>query len=85
MGVIAEGILRVCKGLFTPVPIRLLPGDSAPLGVINTAATRGGDGSHSRGGGGDTSPGEKKNEGENCLDHGPKSPLMANHGTKLGV
>jgi len=33
-------------------PIRPLPGDSALLGVINTAATRGGNGSHSRGGGG---------------------------------
>ena len=33
-------------------PIRLLPGDSAPLGVINTAATRGGNGIHYRGGGG---------------------------------
>jgi len=32
-------------------PIQSLPGDSAPLGVINTAATRGGNGSHSRGGG----------------------------------
>jgi len=41
-------------------PIRPLPGDSAPLGVINTAATRGGNESHSRGGWGpvrkDTSP-----------------------------
>ena len=51
MGVIAEGILRVCKGSFTPVPIRLLPGDSSPLVVINTAATRGGEEIHSRGGG----------------------------------
>ena len=45
-------------------PIRLLPGDSAPLGVINTAATRGGNGSHSRWGGRlvrkDTSPIKKK-------------------------
>jgi len=36
-------------------PIRPLPGDSALLGVTNTAATRGGNGRHSRGGGG-TSP-----------------------------
>ena len=28
-------------------PIRLLPGDSAPLGVINTAATSGGEEIHS--------------------------------------
>ena len=33
-------------------PIRLLPGDSSPLFVINTAATRGGEEIHSRGGGG---------------------------------
>mmetsp|Transcript_26028 Transcript_26028/g.38249 ORF Transcript_26028/g.38249 Transcript_26028/m.38249 type:complete len:118 (-) Transcript_26028:327-680(-) len=33
-------------------PIRLLPGDSSPLVVINTAATRGGEEIHSRGGGG---------------------------------
>jgi len=32
--------------------IRLLPGGSAPVGVINTAAARGGNGSHSRGVGG---------------------------------
>jgi len=32
-------------------PIRPLPGDSSPLGVINTAATRGWNWSHSRGGG----------------------------------
>ena len=41
-------------------PIRLLPGDSSPLVVINTADTRGGEEIHSRGGGGlvrkDTSP-----------------------------
>ena len=37
----------------TPItPIQPLSGDSAPLGVINTAATRGGNESHSRGGGG---------------------------------
>jgi len=42
----------------TPItPIRPLTGDSVPLGVINTAATRGGNlnGSHGRGGGGDWS------------------------------
>ena len=33
-------------------PIRLLPGDSSPLVVINTAANRGGEEIHSRGGGG---------------------------------
>jgi len=33
-------------------PIRLLPGDSSPLVVINTADTRGGEEIHSRGGGG---------------------------------
>jgi len=72
--------LRWKKKTNAPIThIRLLPGDSAPLGVVNTAATGGGNGSHSRGGGGlvrkDTSPVEKKNpEGENRLDHGPKSP-----------
>jgi len=44
--------------------IRPLPGDSAPLGVINTAATRGGNQNHYRGGGGavrkDTSLFKKK-------------------------
>ena len=33
-------------------PIRLLSGNSSPLVVINTAATRGGEEIHSRGGGG---------------------------------
>ena len=72
-------------------PIRLLPGDSSPLVVINTAATRGREEIHSRGGGGlvrkDTSPvkNKKKPEGENRLDHGPKSPPIAKHGTKPGV
>jgi hypothetical protein len=46
-------------------PIRLLPGDSSPLVVINTAATRGGEEIHSRGGGGpvrkDQFPLKKKN------------------------
>jgi len=74
-------------------PIRLLPGDSSPFVVINTVDTRGGEEIHSRGGGGlvrkDTSPVNKnkkikKPEGENRLDHGPKSPPMANHGTKPG-
>ena len=59
-------------------PIRPLSGDSAPLGVINTTATRGGNGSHSRGGGWDGPQGHiphKKNpEGENRLGWGPKSP-----------
>jgi len=59
-------------------PIRLLPGDSSPLVVINTATTRGGEEIHSRGGGGlvrkDTSPVKKKPEGENRLEHGPKCP-----------
>ena len=59
-------------------PIRPLPGDSAPLGV-NTTATRGGNGSHSRGGGVSvrkhTSPVKSKNpEGENRLGQGPKYP-----------
>ena len=55
-------------------PIRPLPGDSAPLGV-NTTATRGGNGSHSRGGGGvvgkDTSPLKEKNP-ENPRDRDPR-------------
>ena len=61
-------------------PIRLLSGDSVLLGLINTVDTRGGNGIHSRGGGGgpvrkETFP-VKKNppEGENRLDNGPKSP-----------
>ena len=33
----------------------------------------------------DTSSVKKKPEGENRLGRGPKSPPMANHGTKLGV
>jgi len=70
-------------------PIRPLPDGSAPLGVINTVATRGGNENLSKGGGGpvckDTSPIKKKPEGENRLGRGPKSPPMANHGTKLGV
>ena len=36
----------------TYTPIRPLPGDSAPLGVVNTAVTRGGAGIRSRGEGG---------------------------------
>jgi len=67
------------------ITIRQLPGDSAPLGVINTAVTRGGKEVHSRGGGGDrsarTNPHQNKNEiqekkleGENRLGQGPKSP-----------
>jgi len=60
-------------------PIRPLPGDSAPLGVINTAATTGGNGSHSTGGGGTGPQGhiprtKKKSEGENRLGQGPKYP-----------
>jgi len=46
-------------------PIRLLPGDSSPLVVINTAATRGGEEIYSRGGGGPVrktnSPSKKQN------------------------
>jgi len=78
---------KITKSPITP--IRLLPGDSSPLVVINTAATRGGEEIHSRGGGGlvrtDTSPVKKIPEGENRLDHGLKYPPMANHGTKPGV
>jgi len=49
----AEGRLQMEKRTNAPIPpIRPLPGDSAPLGVINTAATIGGNESHSRGGGG---------------------------------
>ena len=71
-------------------PIRLLPGDSSPLVVINTAATRGGEEIHSRGGGGlvrkDTSP-VKKKKTRRRKPSGARSqvPPMANHGTKLGV
>ena len=53
--------LRWKKNTNAPItPIRLLPGDSSPVVVINTAATIGGEEIHSRGGGGlvrkDTSP-----------------------------
>ena len=72
-------------------PIRLLPGNSAPLGVINMAATRGGNGSHSRGGGGlvskNTSPVKNKNKTRRRKPSGSRSqvPPMANHGTKRAV
>ena len=60
-------------------PIRPLPGDSAPLGVINTAASRGGNESHSRGEGdpvhNDKSPLKKKKpEGEIVWVEVPSSP-----------
>jgi len=55
----------------TYTPIRPLPGDSAPLGAINTAVTRGGAGIRSRGEGGPVPQGpdpkkkkSKKPEGE---------------------
>jgi len=60
-------------------PIRRLPGDSAPLNVINTAVTRGGYEIHSKGGGPQgpipikKKHPRKKSEGENCLGRGPKS------------
>jgi len=41
---------KITKAPITP--IRLLPGDSSPLVEINTAAARGGEEIHSRGGGG---------------------------------
>ena len=60
--------LRWTKTNATITPIRPLPSDSVPLVVINTAATRGRNGNHSRGGGGpvrkDTSPIKKKIEGK---------------------
>jgi len=52
-------------------PIQPLLGNLAPLGVINTAATRGGHGSHSRGGGApvrkDTSPLKKRHPKEKTI------------------
>jgi len=70
-------------------PVRLLPGDSAPLGtgVINTVATRGGNESHSRGRGRpvrkDQSPSKKikKNRGRETRAREVKdpSPCMAIH------
>ena len=63
-------------------PIRRLPGDSAPLGGMNTAATKGGEEVHSRGEGGTGPQGpipikkkiqEIKPEGEDRLCRGPKS------------
>jgi len=45
--------LRWEKKTNTPItPIQPLSGDSAPLGVVNTVTTRGGNETHSRGGGG---------------------------------
>jgi len=85
-------ILKILHGNFvhdlTKLPPSMLgdlrPGDSALLGVINTAVTRGENKVHSRGGGGpvrkDTSPKKqkqkqrKKTEGENSLDQVTKSP-----------
>ena len=59
-------------------PTRPLPGDSAPLGVMNTAATRCGNGSHLKEGGDRSArthpPYKKTPEGENRLDRGPKFP-----------
>jgi len=70
-------------------PIRPLPGDSAPLGVINTAASRGGNESHSRGEGDpvhkDKSPLKKKNLKEKSSGSRSRVPPMANHGTNLGL
>ena len=79
--------LRWEKKTSAPItPIQPLPG--APLGVINTAATRGGNGSHSRGGGGlvrkDTSP-VKKTRRRKPSGSRSQVPPMANHDTKLGV
>ena len=64
--------LRCKKITNAPItPIRLLPDDSSPLVVINTAATRGGEEIHSRGGGGlvrkDTSPVKKKTPKEKTV------------------
>jgi len=62
----------------TITPIRPLPGDSAPLGVINTAATRGGNGSQPRGGGvtglQGRIPHKKKTRRRKPPCRGPKSP-----------
>ena len=67
-------------------PLRPLPGDSGPLGAINTAATTGGDEIHSRGGGRPVprtdSPFQKQNpknprEKISCVK-GPRF-LVANH------
>jgi len=46
---VSDGRIRTSAPI---TPIRRLPGDSAPLGVINTAVSRGGKEVHSRGGGG---------------------------------
>jgi len=84
--------LFVCLSIYKiaeTCPLRPLSGDSAPLGVIKTAATRGGNGSHSRGEGGpvrkDTSPVKKKNRRTKPSGSRSQVPPMANHGTKLGV
>ena len=65
-------------------PLRALPGDSAPLDIINTAATSGGNVFHSRGGWKgpfrtDTIPVKKQ--------YGSRSqvPTMANKCIKVGV
>jgi len=69
-------------------PTRQLSGDSVPSSVMITAATRGGNGSHSRGGMGpirkDTSTGKKKRRRKPSGSRF-QVPHMANHGTKIGV
>ena len=87
------GWKKINQRTFTP--IRRLPGGSAPWGVINTAATRGGKEVHSMGGWGTGPQGPipmKKNpknpEGENRLGRGPKSPhgeLRSSHVLILGL
>ena len=70
-------------------PIRPLSGDSAPLDVIHTAATRGGDGSYSRGGWvavrKDTNPVKKNTRWTKPSGSRSQVLPMANDGTKLGV
>ena len=62
-GTVSDGKIRTSAPI---TPTRRLPGDSAPLSVINTAVTRGRKEFHSRGGGGpvrnDQSPLKKKSK-----------------------
>jgi len=77
---VSDGRIRTSAPI---TPIRRLPGDSAPLGVIDTAVTRGRKEFHSMAGWGPVckdqslkKKSKKKTEGlgENRLGRGPKFP-----------
>ena len=85
-----DGLRWKRKDQRTYTPIRPLPGDSAPLGAINTAVTRGGADIRSRGEGGPVPQGpgpkkkSKKSEGETRVrEVNDPSRSVANHITEL--